>query len=151
MVPFWPPTSLWPLKPALHLPLQGHRPIRTRRRNVEPASRAIELRNDGQPKTPLCDIRAVRHPLVLTMDDDFRIRPRRSIGCWGSSTAATTLVYGSSQKESRGMLRDLVSQVTKMLILFLLPLNAVETSHHLLWRKGKLNLRRLGLREARVI
>lgn len=74
------------------------------------------LRNYGQHNALLCGIRAVRHPLVLTMDDDLQNPPEEIPKLLGKLDSGYDVVYGSPQKESHGMFRDLASQLTKFVL-----------------------------------
>jgi undecaprenyl-phosphate 4-deoxy-4-formamido-L-arabinose transferase len=93
----------------------------------QPWIRAIDMmRNYGQHNAILCGIRAARHEIVVTMDDDLQHPPEEipkllaALDPPGSSPASAgaasrpDVVYGTPEKEQHGLLRDLASQMTKL-------------------------------------
>jgi glycosyltransferase involved in cell wall biosynthesis len=77
--------------------------------------RGIRLsRNYGQHNAVLCGIRAARHDVIVTMDDDMQHPPdqigllldRLGDGC--------DVVYGVAQSEQHGLLRNFASKFTKL-------------------------------------
>src|SRR5436190_21023374 len=86
--------------------------------------RAIDMmRNYGQHNALLCGIRAARHEIVITMDDDLQHPPEEihklleALGPFAALDNATEridVVYGSPERETHGFLRDLASQMTKL-------------------------------------
>jgi glycosyltransferase involved in cell wall biosynthesis len=86
--------------------------------------RAIDMmRNYGQHNAILCGIRAARHEIVVTMDDDLQHPPEEIHKLLAeletrdgarSSRGRIDVVYGFPEKETHGFLRDLASQMTKL-------------------------------------
>jgi undecaprenyl-phosphate 4-deoxy-4-formamido-L-arabinose transferase len=83
--------------------------------------RAIDMmRNYGQHNALLCGIRAARHDIVVTMDDDLQHPPEEihklleALGPAEIASGRIDVVYGSPEKETHGFLRDLASQMTKL-------------------------------------
>jgi glycosyltransferase involved in cell wall biosynthesis len=74
------------------------------------------LRNYGQHNALLCGIRAVRNPIVLTMDDDLQNPPEEIPKLLSKLDSGYDVVYGTPQAESHGVLRDLASQITKFVL-----------------------------------
>jgi undecaprenyl-phosphate 4-deoxy-4-formamido-L-arabinose transferase len=72
------------------------------------------MRNYGQHNAILCGIRAARFPLVLTMDDDLQHPPEEIPKLLAELDRGFDVVYGTPQKETHGLLRDLASQMTKL-------------------------------------
>ena len=72
------------------------------------------LRNYGQHNALLCGIRAARHELVVTMDDDLQHPPEELPRLLGRLGPDCDVVYGPPEKEQHGFLRDLASQLTKL-------------------------------------
>jgi undecaprenyl-phosphate 4-deoxy-4-formamido-L-arabinose transferase len=72
------------------------------------------LRNYGQHNALLCGIRAARHELIVTMDDDLQHPPEELPKLLARIGADCDVVYGSPEKEQHGLLRDVASQLTKL-------------------------------------
>lgn len=82
-----------------------------------PFVRAFQfMRNYGQHNALLCGIRAVRHDVIITMDDDLQHPAERIPDMLKALTDEYDVVYGSPQQESHGLLRDMASQVTKWVL-----------------------------------
>lgn len=77
--------------------------------------RGIRLsRNFGQQNALLCGIRAARHPIIVTMDDDLQ-HPVSEIGrLVGALNGCNDVVYGVSHGAPHGILRALASRLTKI-------------------------------------
>ncbi len=76
---------------------------------------AIELgRNFGQHNALLCGIRAARHELIVTMDDDMQHPPSELPILLETLGATHDVVYGVPRTEQHGVLRDLASRLTKL-------------------------------------
>jgi undecaprenyl-phosphate 4-deoxy-4-formamido-L-arabinose transferase len=71
------------------------------------------MRNYGQHNALLCGIRAARHPIVATMDDDLQNPPEELPKLLAKLAEGYDVVYGTPQQEQHGLWRDLASQVTK--------------------------------------
>jgi undecaprenyl-phosphate 4-deoxy-4-formamido-L-arabinose transferase len=77
--------------------------------------RGIDMsRNYGQHNAILCGIRAARHPVVVTMDDDLQHPPEEIAKLLATLAQGFDVVYGTPHKQRHGLLRDLASQMTKM-------------------------------------
>jgi len=72
------------------------------------------LRNYGQHNALLCGIRATRHELIVTMDDDLQHPPEEIPKLLGKLGEGYDVVYGSPQKEQHGFFRDFASWATKV-------------------------------------
>jgi glycosyltransferase involved in cell wall biosynthesis len=76
---------------------------------------AIDLmRNYGQHNALLCGIRAVRHELIITIDDDLQNPPEEIPKLISKLTEGYDVVYGTPEKEQHGFWRDMASQITKL-------------------------------------
>lgn len=72
------------------------------------------MRNSGQHNALLCGIRAARHEIVVTMDDDLQHPPEEIPGLLELLDNGYDVVYGTPAKEEHGMLRTIASQMTKL-------------------------------------
>lgn len=83
-----------------------------------PWVRGINLaRNFGQHNALLCGIRAARYPLTVTMDDDLQNPPEEVPRLIEKLNAESVdVVYGTPQRESHGLWRDLASVITKLVL-----------------------------------
>jgi undecaprenyl-phosphate 4-deoxy-4-formamido-L-arabinose transferase len=81
----------------------------------DPRIRGIRLnRNYGQHNALLCGIRAARHPVIVTLDDDLQHPPEEIPHLLDALAAGVDVVYGAPQAEQHGLLRDLASRLTKL-------------------------------------
>lgn len=83
---------------------------------ADPAVRGIRMsRNYGQHNALLCGIRAARHELVVTLDDDLQ-NPPEEIHLLVDRLQAedVDVVYGTPANEQHGFLRNRGSQITKL-------------------------------------
>lgn len=82
---------------------------------ADPRVRGIRMsRNYGQHNALLAGIRAARHELILTMDDDLQ-HPVSEIGTMlAALTDDLDVVYGAPAQERHGFLRDMASRLTKL-------------------------------------
>jgi glycosyltransferase involved in cell wall biosynthesis len=71
-------------------------------------------RNYGQHNALLCGIRAARHPIILTMDDDLQHPVSEIAPMLAALKPEFDVVYGAPQEEQHGFLRDLASRLTKI-------------------------------------
>ncbi|MCU0514185.1 MAG: glycosyltransferase family 2 protein [Anaerolineae bacterium] len=82
-----------------------------------PFVRVIRLmRNYGQHNALLCGIRAARYALIVTMDDDMQHPPESLPLLLAALTADVDVVYGSPERQRHGLLRDVASEVTKLVL-----------------------------------
>jgi len=79
--------------------------------------RPIDLmRNSGQHNALLCGIRHARFPVTVTLDDDLQNPPDQIPVMLAALTEGVDVVYGAPAAEVHGLLRDLASQVTKIVL-----------------------------------
>ena len=71
-------------------------------------------RNYGQHNALLCGIRAARHDVVVTLDDDLQNPPEEIPKLLARLDEGYDVVYGAPQQEQHGFLRDRASQITKI-------------------------------------
>jgi len=82
-----------------------------------PWVRGIDLiRNYGQHNALLCGIRSARFEFILTMDDDLQNPPEEITKLVAALEPAVDVVYGAPEAEVHGLVRDLASQVTKIVL-----------------------------------
>ena len=74
------------------------------------------MRNYGQQNASVCGIRAARGSVVITMDDDLQHPPDQIAKLLGPIHEGYDVVYGTPEQEQHGILRDLASQVTKLVL-----------------------------------
>jgi glycosyltransferase involved in cell wall biosynthesis len=80
-----------------------------------PFIHAIDLmRNYGQHNALLAGIRAARHEVIVTMDDDLQHPPEEIPRLLAKLDEGLDVVYGVPAKEQHGFLRDLASLATKV-------------------------------------
>jgi undecaprenyl-phosphate 4-deoxy-4-formamido-L-arabinose transferase len=70
------------------------------------------MRNFGQHNALLAGIRAARHEVIVTMDDDLQHRPEE-IPALLAGLDGADLVYGKAVEEEHGFLRSLSSRLVK--------------------------------------
>jgi undecaprenyl-phosphate 4-deoxy-4-formamido-L-arabinose transferase len=71
-------------------------------------------RNYGQHNALLCGIRAAKHEIILTMDDDLQHPVSEIAPMLNALKPEYDVVYGAPQEEQHGFLRDLASRMTKL-------------------------------------
>jgi undecaprenyl-phosphate 4-deoxy-4-formamido-L-arabinose transferase len=74
------------------------------------------LRNYGQHNALLCGIRAARHELIVTMDDDLQHPPEELPKLLARLDPGCDVVYGPPEKQRHGPVRDLASQMIKIVL-----------------------------------
>lgn len=74
------------------------------------------MRNYGQHNALLCGIRAARHGIIVTMDDDLQHPPEEIPRLLEKLAEGYDVVYGTPREEQHGLLRDLASQITKLVL-----------------------------------
>ena len=72
------------------------------------------MRNYGQHNALLCGIRAARHEVIVTMDDDLQHPPEEIPKLLAKLGEGFDVVYGTPRLEQHGLWRDAASQFTKM-------------------------------------
>lgn len=76
--------------------------------------RAMRLsRNYGQHNALIAGVRAARHDVVVTMDDDLQHRPEEIPALLAALTDDVDLVYGVPAREEHGFARSLASRAAK--------------------------------------
>src|SRR5579884_3959388 len=74
------------------------------------------MRNYGQHNAVLCGIRAARHEIISTLDDDLQNPPAEIPALLRKLAEGYDVVYGTPLRESHGLLRNMASQVTKIVL-----------------------------------
>ncbi len=72
------------------------------------------MRNYGQHNALLSGIRAARHDVIVTLDDDLQHPPEEVLVLLGKLDEGYDVVYGTPRREQHGLLRDLASRITKI-------------------------------------
>ena len=72
------------------------------------------MRNYGQHNALLCGIRAARHDVIVTMDDDLQHPPGEIPKLLKVLAGGYDVVYGTPEQEQHGLGRDFASWVTKL-------------------------------------
>ena len=86
------------------------------RQLAEEDDRVVGLRlsrNYGQHNALLCGIRAAKHDVIVTMDDDLQNPPDQIPILLAELEKGYDVVYGVPDQEQHGLLRDLASKATK--------------------------------------
>jgi glycosyltransferase involved in cell wall biosynthesis len=79
--------------------------------------RGIDLmRNYGQHNALLCGIRAARHEIIITIDDDLQNPPEEIPALLEKLDEGYDVVYGYPQKEQHGIGRDVASRIMKLVL-----------------------------------
>lgn len=71
------------------------------------------MRNYGQHSALLCGIRAARHEVIVTMDDDLQHPPEELPRLLEKLDEGFDVVYGTPRAEQHGFWRDAASRITK--------------------------------------
>jgi glycosyltransferase involved in cell wall biosynthesis len=74
------------------------------------------MRNFGQHNALLCGIRAAKYEIVVTMDDDLQNPPSEIPKLLEKLDQGFDVVYGVPEHEQHGILRDLASRMTKLVL-----------------------------------
>jgi len=74
------------------------------------------MKNYGQHNALLCGVRAARHDLVATIDDDLQNPPEEIPALLSKLGEGYDVVYGCPIRETHGFLRDLASRTTKIVL-----------------------------------
>lgn len=74
------------------------------------------MRNYGQHNALLCGIRQAQHEIIVTMDDDLQHPPGEIHKLLDKLNEGYDVVYGTPKHEQHGVLRDLASQITKLVL-----------------------------------
>jgi len=73
-------------------------------------------RNFGQHNALLCGIRAARHELVVTIDDDLQNPPEEIPRLIGRLREGFDVVYGAPERPQHGLLRGAAASITKLVL-----------------------------------
>ena len=80
-----------------------------------PTVRGIDLmRNYGQHNALLCGIRAARHELTVTIDDDLQNPPEEIPHLLEKLSEGYDVVYGTPRAQQHGLWRVFASQITRL-------------------------------------
>lgn len=71
-------------------------------------------RNCGQHNALLCGIRAAKHEVIVTLDDDLQNPPEEIPRLLARLAQGCDVVYGTPHKKTHGLCRDVASQITKI-------------------------------------
>lgn len=74
------------------------------------------MRNVGQHNALLCGIRNAEHEIIATIDDDLQNPPDQIPLLVNKLEEGFDVVYGTPDQEQHGLLRDLASVITKMVL-----------------------------------
>jgi len=74
------------------------------------------MRNYGQHNALLCGIRAARYEVIVTMDDDLQNPPSEMPNLLAKIAEGADVVYGTPRTKTHGILRNLASQITKLVL-----------------------------------
>jgi glycosyltransferase involved in cell wall biosynthesis len=74
------------------------------------------MRNVGQHNALLCGIRAAKHEVVVTIDDDLQNPPGEIPRLLAKLAEGFDVVYGVPELQQHGLLRDLASKITKLVL-----------------------------------
>jgi glycosyltransferase involved in cell wall biosynthesis len=92
-------------------------PMIQRLARESPAIRGIQLmRNYGQHNALLAGIRAARFDTIVTMDDDLQHPPEELPRLLAAFTPEVDVLYGTPERLQHGLLRDVSSAVTKIVL-----------------------------------
>ena len=74
------------------------------------------MRNYGQHNALLCGIRQAQYAITVTIDDDLQHPPDEIPKLLMKLAKGYDVVYGTSQHQQHGLLRDLASTITKLVL-----------------------------------
>jgi glycosyltransferase involved in cell wall biosynthesis len=74
------------------------------------------MRNYGQHNAILCGIREAKNEIIITMDDDLQHPPEEIKKLLEKINEGYDVVYGTPQNENHGILRNLASHITKIIL-----------------------------------
>jgi undecaprenyl-phosphate 4-deoxy-4-formamido-L-arabinose transferase len=82
---------------------------------ADPRVRGFRMsRNFGQHNALLCGIQEARGETIVTLDDDLQHPPEEIPKLLAKLDEGYDVIYGPPEREQRGLLRDLASQITKL-------------------------------------
>ena len=74
------------------------------------------MRNYGQHNALLCGIRAAKHEVIVTMDDDLQNPPEEIPKLLYKLAEGHDVVYGTPQKQQHGLWRNTASRVNRLVL-----------------------------------
>jgi glycosyltransferase involved in cell wall biosynthesis len=74
------------------------------------------MRNVGQHNALLCGIRSAKYEIIATIDDDLQNPPDQIPRLLKKLEEGFDVVYGTPVEEQHGLLRDLASKITKLVL-----------------------------------
>src|SRR5262249_15996707 len=74
------------------------------------------MRNYGQHNALLCGIRAAKHEVTVTIDDDLQHPPEEIPKLLNKLIEGYDVVYGTPQRDEHSLWRNLASKLTKMVM-----------------------------------
>jgi Glycosyltransferases involved in cell wall biogenesis len=74
------------------------------------------MRNVGQHNALLCGIRSAKYEIIATIDDDLQNPPDQIPLLLKKLEEGFDVVYGTPEEEQHGLLRDLASKITKLVL-----------------------------------
>jgi glycosyltransferase involved in cell wall biosynthesis len=84
------------------------------------------MRNYGQHNATLCGVRAARHEITITMDDDLQHPPEEIPKLLNKLYEGYDVVYGSPLKLPQGFFRNMITKYTKRLLAFVMGVSSVR-------------------------
>jgi undecaprenyl-phosphate 4-deoxy-4-formamido-L-arabinose transferase len=84
------------------------------------------MRNYGQHNATLCGVRAARHPVTVTMDQDLQHPPEEIPLLLAKLEEGYDVVYGSPKKLPQGVLRNLMTAGIKWILAKVIGLPSVR-------------------------
>lgn len=97
------------------------------------------MRNYGQHNATLAGIRAARHDLTMTMDDDLQHPPEELPRLLAALTDALDVVYAPPETEQHDLLRNIASVITKLALQG--AMGTATARHSSAWRLFRTQLR----------
>ncbi len=95
--------------------------------NVHAFVRGINLsRNYGQHSALLCGIRAARHAVIVTLDDDLQNPPEEIPRLLEKLAEGHDVVYGAPAARNHGLMRNLASAISKLALRYTMDSDAAR-------------------------
>jgi undecaprenyl-phosphate 4-deoxy-4-formamido-L-arabinose transferase len=95
---------------------------------AHPGTRALRLaRNYGEQNATIAGIRAARHDVIVTMDDDLQHPPEEIPRLLSALTSDVDLVYGLAGTEEHGVVRSFAARTVKAGVTGLLGVRHART------------------------
>lgn len=85
------------------------------------------MRNYGQHNAVLCGLRAARHSILVTLDDDLQNPPEEIPLLLAKLDEGFDVAYGSPREERHGFWRDLASRLTKLVLQEAMSIDAARS------------------------